>query len=141
MPTIEFHYENDFKLSNDSVYKSWIEEVIESENRNAGELNYVFCGDEYLLRLHQEYLNKDDLTDIITFDYVDGKTTSGDIFISTDRVKENAEIFNETFDRELLRVMSHGLLHLMGYSDKTEKEIQIMREKEEEKIKMFHLEQ
>ena len=87
-----------------------------------------------------EYLNHDTLTDIITFDYTNGKQISGDIFISTDRVAENAESFAVGFSNELLRVMSHGLLHLMGYGDKTEKESAIMRQKEEEKMQLFHVE-
>jgi len=94
-----------------------------------------------LLKINQDYLQHDYLTDIITFDYVSGKNISGDLYISIDRVKENAEDFNVSFDNELKRVMVHGVLHLMGYSDKSETATAEMRVKEEEKIKLFHVEQ
>ena len=141
MSTIEFHYENDFRLEDSKAYQLWIDRVIRSENFNAGTLNYIFCDDDYLSRIHQKYLKKEDLTDIITFDYVENNTVSGDIFISIERVKENALIYQVEFKNELLRVMSHGLLHLVGYDDISEKDRTLMREKEEEKIKMFHVEQ
>ena len=105
-----------------------------------GQIDYVFCTDDYLLKINKEYLNHDTFTDIITFDYTDGHMLSGDIFISTDRVKENAGIFNVDFLNELRRVMSHGILHLVGFGDKTYEEKENMRAKEEEKIKMFHVE-
>ena len=140
MQRIDFHYELPFSLDEESVYKSWIVTVIESEEYKAGSISYIFCTDEYLLDLHKKYLNKEDLTDIITFDYVNERTVSGDIFISIDRVKENALTFEENFQKELLRVMSHGLLHMMGYGDKGPEELEIMRAKEEEKIKLFHVE-
>ena len=103
-------------------------------------MDYIFCTDEYLLELNQEYLKHDTFTDIITFDYTDGSAISGDIFISTDRVKENAKEFEEDVLNELRRVMSHGVLHLAGYGDKSKEESKLMREKEDEKIKMFHVE-
>ena len=141
MPTIEFHYEYDFQLENNAAFLSWIEEVANSENYRIGSLNYIFCNDEYLAELHLKYLDNQDLTDIITFDYVENDVISGDIFISIERVKDNASSFKVDFKEELLRVMSHGLLHLMGYHDKSEKDRAVMREKEDEKIKMFHVEQ
>ena len=141
MPTIEFHYEYDFQLENNAAFLSWIEEVANSENYSIGSLNYIFCNDEYLAQLHLKYLNKEDLTDIITFDYVEDDVISGDIFISIERVKDNASSFKVDFKEELLRVMSHGLLHLMGYQDKSDEDSAVMREKEDEKIKMFHVEQ
>ena len=141
MPTIEFHYEYDFQLENNAAFLSWIEEVANSENYRIGSLNYIFCNDEYLAELHLKYLDNQDLTDIITFDYVENDVISGDIFISIERVKDNASSFKVDFKEELLRVMSHGLLHLMGYHDKSEKDSAVMREKEDEKIKMFHVEQ
>ena len=140
MPTIEFHYEDNFKLDHIDVYLSWIERIIKSENYLVGDINYIFCKDEYLAKLHEEYLNNQDLTDIITFDYVDGNVISGDIFISVERVKENAERFEVDFTDELRRVMSHGLLHLMKYKDKSAEDSLLMREKENEKIEMFHVE-
>ncbi len=138
---IEFHFKSDFILDDKTKYSDWITRILESESFVGGQIDYIFCTDDYLLELNQQYLNHDTLTDIITFDYTKGKTISGDIFISTDRVKENADAFGVAFENELHRVMSHGLLHLMGYGDKTVEEKAEMRRKEEEKIKMFHVEQ
>lgn len=137
---ITFNYETNFKLKQEMVYKSWITEIIVSEKKNVGELNYIFCDDAYLLQINIEYLQHDYYTDIITFDYTEGNKIQGDVFISVERVKENAENFKTSFEEELLRVMSHGILHLCGYGDKTEEETSTMREKENQKIKMFHVE-
>lgn len=137
---IEFHFKSDLLIDNKSEYTDWINRVILSEGFIVGQIDYIFCTDEYLLELNQEYLNHDTFTDIITFDYTEGKTISGDIFISTDRVKENAEEFKVDVFEELRRVMSHGVLHLAGYGDKGEMESKQMRIKEDEKIKMFHVE-
>ncbi len=138
---INFNYEASFKLVNEDSYKEWISAVCESDGFNLGELNYIFCDDAYLLKINQTYLQHDDYTDIITFDYTIGKVASGDIYISVGRVKENAGLFAVSFENELLRVMAHGVLHLMGYKDKSEEHTAQMRVKEEEKIKMFHVEQ
>jgi rRNA maturation RNase YbeY len=138
---INIHYETDFELENPKQFKNWITQVCESESFELGELNYIFCDDAYLLSINRKYLEHDTYTDIITFDYTDGRTISGDVFISIERVKENSLEFSETIQEELLRVMAHGLLHLMGYQDKSEKHIAEMRAKEEEKIKLFHVEQ
>jgi len=137
---IEFHFKSEFVIQNKSDYVDWINRVIVSEGFSAGQIDYVFCSDDYLLELNKEYLNHDTFTDIITFDYRDGNTISGDIFISTDRVEDNAKKYDVAFSNELKRVMSHGVLHLAGYGDKSNEEKRIMREKEEEKIKMFHVE-
>ncbi|MEO2050389.1 MAG: rRNA maturation RNase YbeY [Allomuricauda sp.] len=137
---IDFHFKSDFIIEDKTNYVDWINRIISSEGFDLGHIDYIFCSDDYLLGLNLEYLNHDTLTDIITFDYTNGKQISGDIFISTDRVAENAESFAVGFSNELLRVMSHGLLHLMGYGDKTEKESAIMRQKEEEKMQLFHVE-
>lgn len=137
---IEFHFKSDMGLANKTKYVDWVSRVIASEEFSVGQIDYIFCSDDYLLNLNQEYLNHDTLTDIITFDYVDGKTVSGDIFISSERVEANAKDFDVEFEIELLRVMSHGVLHLMGYGDKSTAEAELMRQKEEEKIKMFHVE-
>jgi rRNA maturation RNase YbeY len=137
---IDFHFKSDFLIDNPSYYADWINRIIESEGFVSGQIDYIFCTDDYLLELNLQYLNHDTLTDIITFDYTDGKTVSADIFISTERVKENAEAFKVDFDTELKRVMSHGVLHLTGYGDKSHDQKKIMRNKEEEKIKMFHVE-
>ncbi|WP_318343138.1 rRNA maturation RNase YbeY [Flagellimonas baculiformis] len=138
---IEFHFKSDLILEEKTNYSDWITRILESESYVAGQIDYIFCTDDYLLELNKQYLNHDTLTDIITFDYTKGKSISGDIFISTERVKENADAFGVAFENELLRVMSHGLLHLMGYGDKAVEEKAEMRRKEEEKIKMFHVEQ
>lgn len=137
---IEFHFKSDLLIEDESEYADWIDRIIQSEGFVAGQIDYIFCTDEYLLQLNQEYLNHDTLTDIITFDYTDAKTISGDIFISTDRVEDNAKEFQVDVLNELRRVMSHGILHLAGYGDKSDDEAKLMREKEEEKIKMFHVE-
>ncbi len=138
---INFHYETDFQLENEQNYANWVENICKSEGYNSGELNYIFCNDDYLLEINQKYLNHDDYTDIITFDYTHGKLVSGDIYISIDRLLENSRSFKVPFENELLRVMSHGILHLMGYKDKGASHIKVMRQKEEEKIKLFHVEQ
>lgn len=137
---ILFHYETDFALSNESDYTTWIEKIIQSEQKTVGELNYIFCDDDYLHDINVNYLNHNTLTDIISFDYTDGDTISGDIFISVQRVRENAADFDVVFHQELLRVMSHGVLHYCGFKDKTSDEAQLMRQKEDEKISMFHVE-
>ena len=138
---IEYFHEGDFRLSSLDDYSHWINRVIESEEAFLGNISYIFCEDDYLLKMNQKHLNHGTLTDIITFDYSDGQVVSGDIFISTERVKDNAGIFSKTFQEELLRVMVHGILHLLGYNDKTEDEVMVIRNKEEEKIKLFHVEQ
>lgn len=137
---IEFHFNSGLVLEDVTKYSDWVNRVIESEGFVLGDVDYVFCTDDDLLKLNTEYLNHDTLTDIITFDYTDGKVVSGEIFISTERVLENASLYKVSFENELLRVMGHGLLHLMGYGDKSEDEVMAMRQKEEEKIKLFHVE-
>lgn len=138
---ISFNYETDFELQDEARYEAWISEVIESEDKTEGEINYIFCDDEYLLQKNIEFLDHDTLTDIISFDYTMGSLISGDIFISVERVRENALEYGVIFDDELRRVMAHGVLHYCGYGDKTEEDSQIMRAKEEEKMKLFHVEQ
>lgn len=138
---ISFNYETSFELQDEAKYEGWISEVIESEDKTEGEINYIFCDDEYLLQKNIEFLDHDTLTDIISFDYTMGNLLSGDIFISVERVKENAQEFNVSFDVELRRVMAHGILHYCGYKDKTEEDSSLMRSKEDEKIALFHVEQ
>ena len=128
---IEFHFEIKFTLNNQRELHRWIEEVIISENKILGDLNYIFCSDEYLLEKNIKYLKHDNLTDIITFNFCEGEIINSDIMISIDRVKENSTIFENTFLDELHRVMIHGVLHLIGYDDKNKKEKQIMRDKED----------
>lgn len=138
---IEFHYETNFKLSDEKHFTDWLSRVIISEDGLVTKLDYIFCDDQYLLGINKKYLGHDTFTDIISFGYAEGKVILGDIFISVDRVRENALKFEAVFEQELLRVMVHGLLHFMGFNDKTEGEATIMRAKENEKIKMFHVEQ
>jgi rRNA maturation RNase YbeY len=137
---IEFHYEIDFKIDREPEYRDWVTRICVSEDAEAGNLNFIFCADGYLLELNKKYLNHDTYTDIISFDYSQGRTIAGDIFISVERVRENAVFYATTFLDELQRVMAHGVLHLMGYKDKSEKDIEVMRTKELEKVKLFHVE-
>lgn len=127
---ISFNYESDFKLHNEKELSIWISSVINSEGFKEGDINYIFCNDVYLLQLNQEFLNHDTLTDIISFDYTLGKKINGDIFISIERVLDNAKDYQVEFSNELHRVMVHGILHYCGYNDKTQKETQLMRVKE-----------
>ena len=127
---INFNYETNFALSNEDVVAAWIAESIKSEEHSVEEINYIFCDDDYLHKLNVEFLNHDTLTDIISFDYSVGKIIQGDIFISVERVKENASDFEVPFLEELHRVIIHGVLHYCGYKDKTPKDSLLMREKE-----------
>ena len=127
---ISFNYEIDFKLQNEAKVSHWIASVIKDEGFNEGEINYIFCNDDYLLKLNVEFLNHDTLTDIISFDYTMGKEINGDIYISIERVKDNASDFDVNFDEELNRVMVHGVLHYCGYQDKSDAEEKMMRLKE-----------
>ena len=137
---ISFNYETDFELENEAQYEDWISRIIESEGFDEGEINYIFCDDEYLRKINVEYLDHDTLTDIISFDYTVGNLIQGDIFVSIERVKDNANDFNVSFDEELKRVLSHGVLHYCGYKDKSPEDEALMRSKEEEKMQMFHVE-
>lgn len=138
---INFNYESDFNLDNEEAVADWISAVIVSENKKEGEINYIFCDDEYLHKINLEYLNHDNLTDIISFDYTVGNEINGDIFISVERVQDNANDFKVSFEIELKRVMAHGVLHYCGYKDKGEDDERLMRSKEDEKLAMFHVEQ
>src|SRR5690606_26674102 len=108
---IIFNYETDFKLQKEDSYTDWINQVIVSEGFMCGDINYIFCNDDYLHEINVKYLNHDTLTDIISFDYTEGRIISGDIFLSVERVKDNALDFDVSFNLELLRVMVHGVLH------------------------------
>jgi len=138
---IEFYYECDFVLPNESKYTEWLKNLTEGEEASIGSLTYIFCTDERLLEINKEFLKHNEFTDIITFDYGSQKQISGDIFISKERVWENAAKFKAPQDVEMLRVMAHGVLHLLGYNDKTKEQKNRMKEKEEEKINLFHVEQ
>lgn len=145
---IHFSVEKEgFKLKERTRIKNWITAIIKDEGKKVGDIAYIFCDDEQILETNISYLDHNTYTDIITFDYVEGNVISGDILISVDRVKENAELFNCTFEQELHRVIIHGILHLLGVGDKSEEEAQVMRRREEEAlvkwdtVRMFHKEQ
>lgn len=127
---ISFNYETDLQLDNEEDLSQWISSTITEEGFSEGEINYIFCDDAYLLDLNIEFLDHDTLTDIISFDYTLGKLISGDVYISVERVRENASDFKVTFENELSRVLIHGILHYCGYKDKTEEEAAMMRSKE-----------
>ncbi len=137
---INLFYELEFKIDNETKIKNWLKDTASSEGKPIGEINYIFCDDDYLLKLNQEYLDHDTYTDIISFDNSDGEELSGDIFISVDRVRDNAQELDIQFNIELQRVLAHGILHFCGYKDKTEEEALLMRAKEDEKLKLFHVE-
>ena len=133
---ISFHSEVPFEIPDTDATVLWLSSIISQENYNEGEVSIVFCDDEFLHKLNVEFLNHDTLTDVISFDYSIGKEIHGEIFISIERVRENAYEFSQNFDTELSRVMAHGVLHYCGYKDKSTSEAAIMRSKEE-----FYLQQ
>ena len=126
-----FSEDVDYQLNNTCFESEWVAKIAQNEEVDVAEVSYIFCSDEYLHKINVDYLNHDTLTDIITFDYCEGGLVTGDIFISIERVSENAEKFNVEFEEELARVMAHGLLHLIGYKDKSPEEQKVMREKED----------
>ncbi|HEA28535.1 MAG TPA: rRNA maturation RNase YbeY [Leeuwenhoekiella sp.] len=134
---IEFNSQNDFVLANEATYRNWLSIVAKKEDHEIQDLGYVFCSDNFLLDINQRYLEHDTLTDIITFDYCVDKNLSGEIYISTQRVAENAISFGVDTNTELRRVMVHGLLHLCGYGDKEDIEKELMREKESYYMGLF----
>ncbi len=128
---IEFNSQNDFELADRDNYQSWLIDTAKAEGFTIGELGYVFCTDEFLWDINQKYLDHDTYTDIVTFDYTEGDIINGEIYISTERVEENAVKFGVSFKYELTRVMVHGLLHMSGFGDKTDDEKTLMRSKED----------
>ncbi len=137
---IEFHTEGiEFELPDESRISQWVAAVIQSENKTLQHITYIFCDDAYLLDLNEQYLNHDTLTDIITFHYSKLPQIEGDIFISIERVHENAQTYQVTFDQELYRVIIHGVLHLCGYSDKTPTDKALMTEKENKALLQLHI--
>ncbi len=114
-----------------------IEKLVINENRTLGDVNYILCSDSYLLEINKQYLNHDYYTDVISFDYCEENVISGDIFISVDTVGDNAKEYNTTFEEELERVMVHGVLHFVGYNDKADDEVKVMRQKENQYLALF----
>ena len=134
---IDYQYIENQKLSNSNQISVWLNTVIKEEGKQTGELVYVFCKDNYLLEKNIQFLNHNTLTDVITFDYCEGQIINGDILISTERVNENSKTYKVNYLSELHRVMVHGLLHLLGYKDKNEKDTKTMREKENYYLNKF----
>ena len=136
---ISFFTENiKFDLPEAEKVQKWVAKVVQTQGKRVGEVNYLFCDDAYLIEVNRAYLNHDTYTDIITFDYVAGNIISGDIFISIERVKENANILRTGFDQELHRVIIHGVLHLLGQGDKSEADALVMRKKEEAALAIWN---
>lgn len=136
---INFNFDEISKLTfPKNTIKSWIKFVIQSNNYKVGSISYIFCTDDYILRVNKEYLNHDYFTDIITFNYNEDKTLSGDLFISVDTVKTNAQEYGVTFDKELYRVMIHGVLHLIGFDDISDELQQEMTQKEDEALNILY---
>lgn len=135
---IQFSFQTNYPLKSRTKIKQWIKQVIEAKGKKMGNITYIFCDDEYLLEVNKQYLQHDYYTDVITFDYVENDLISGDIFISTDRVRENALAFGSSETEELHRVIIHGALHLLGLKDKSEKEASQMRQAENETLKLLN---
>jgi probable rRNA maturation factor len=128
---IDFNYLDKFQLPNEQEVRAWLEFVLDQEDRELGEVSYIFCDDDYLYDINVKHLNHNTLTDIISFDYSLGKVVSGDIYISVERVDENARDRGIEFEDELHRIMVHGMLHYIGYKDKSESQRKTMRKKED----------
>ena len=138
---IEFVYNTSFKLINEAKVSGWLKLVVDSESFVLGELVYAFFNDEDLRLLNKKHLKHDFYTDVLSFNSSENKTINGNIAISIDRVKDNALKYNSNFEEEILRVMVHGLLHFMGFNDNTKESTTFMTQAEDDKIKMFHVEQ
>jgi rRNA maturation RNase YbeY len=136
---ITYHYLTDFKLGSQEKYTDWIERGLRVHKSAPGTIAYIFCSDEKVLEINRRHLNHDFYTDIITFQYAPPPEVSGDIYISIDRVRENAITYREPFERELMRVMIHGVLHLLDFKDTTDEEKAEMRKLENEIIDLFHV--
>ena len=121
------------------IISGWIKEVISSEEKKSGDISFIFCSDAYLLEMNKKYLNHDYFTDVITFDYVEGDLISGDIFISVDRIRENAITFSTSFENEMYRILVHGVLHLVGYKDKSSTDKDLMTNKENIYINLLNI--
>jgi len=135
---IHFHNEDiDFKISKPQIIRKWLLGAIQKSNFKCGDISIVFCTDDYLLTINKQYLKHDYYTDVITFDYSEAGKISGDILISIDRIRENAQLFGVTFDLELQRILIHGILHLLGFTDDTQSERMDMTIKENEFLEML----
>ena len=135
---ITFNYETSFQLNNENLLTNWIKNIVLDKGFTISEINYVFCDDAYLHKLNVEFLQHDTFTDIISFDNTVGKQIGGDIFISVERVEDNAKDFNVSFDEELHRVMIHGVLHFLGLKDKLKEEKELMRTAENKALSLLN---
>ena len=129
---ISFAFQTNCSFKKRTILKQWIKTIVENNKKEVGEISYIFCSDEQLLEINKEFLNHDYYTDIITFDYSETDVVSGDLFISIERIKDNAKTLKTSYQEELHRVIIHGVLHLLGYKDKTEEESENMRKLEDE---------
>ena len=134
---IKYFSSTDFVITNKDELTLWLKSATKKEGRTLGELVFNFCSDESLSKINKEFLNHDTLTDVITFDYSSSKAVSGEVFISVDRVRENAKEFHQDFNNEIKRVMIHGVLHLCGYNDKTAKDKALMSDMENRHLAFF----
>ena len=139
--SIEYVYNTSFLLDNENKVSKWLKKAVEAEGFSVGEVVYAFFNDNDLKELNVKHLNHDFFTDVISFNDSKNDVLSGNIAISVDRVKENSIKFKTSFNDEMMRVMVHGLLHFMGYDDSSEEETLLMRNKEDDNLKMFHVEQ
>ena len=136
---IYFHDEGiEYHVYGKKEIRKWINRVIENEGKETGDINIIFTTDSYLLEINYQYLNRNYYTDIITFDYSDGKNVSGDLFVSIERIRENARSLNVKMKSELTRIIVHGVLHLIGYNDSNQAEKEIMTEKEDKYIRLLN---
>jgi len=138
---IEFSYQTDFELTSEKDHSKWLVDIADGHDSVIESVGYVFCDDEFVHSINLKHLNHDTYTDIITFDYGTDDVLDGEIYISVDRVRENAVELNQLFEVELRRVMAHGLLHMMGFGDHDENEKIKMREMEDNALSMFHVKQ
>lgn len=134
---ISFSFQKKFNLHSRTKLKEWINKTAKQREKKIGNISYIFCSDDELLQINNQYLKHDYYTDVITFDYSEGVVLNGDIFISIDRVRDNAEQVGVSFEEELYRVMIHGVLHLSGVNDKTEQQAKQMRKAEEDSLKLL----
>ena len=133
-----FNDDVDFSISDETLLRKWINLVVTNHKKRLGKITYLFCSDEKIYQTNVRFLNHNTYTDIITFDYVENDLISGDIIISIDRVEENARVFNVSFEQELHRVIIHGLLHLLGFKDKSPEDEAMMRRKEDESLALLN---
>lgn len=137
MPVLFHSEKSSFTIDNEEVISNWIRAVLSHHGAHAGDINIIFVNNEYILELNKKYLKHNYYTDVITFEYSEGKVISGDVFISVDQVLINSQIENVTFYNELFRVIIHGILHLLGYNDQTDEEKAVIRDEENLSLRLL----